>query len=121
MQISQLQPGDIWTALLVLVALCAAITAVGGCVKLVAGWFRESPKAKKIDNHEKRLRALEDNDAKQDREIKALKESSEDLKKLSKLTLRGVNALIGQQLNSVDKNALQDVQEDIMTTLTDHI
>ena len=95
---------DIKTFVIVLFAICAAITTLGGTINMIAKWKKES----KLEMHDKALKEHE-------LRIKKLEDDTHDQESFTKVLCNSVLALVSHEINgnSIDKleyaqEALQD-------------
>lgn len=97
---------DIQTFFIVLLAICGAISVIGGAINLLLNWRKESTIAKHdkaLKDHEIRIRKLEDDSKEQDEFIKVLCNS--------------VLALVSHEINGNSIDKLQNAQKELQDFL----
>lgn len=93
---------DIVTFVMVLLALCGAISVVGGAINLFRNWRKES----KLFTHENQLQNHENR-------IKALEASKSDQEGYMKVICNSVLALVSHEINGNSIDKLQHAQEEL--------
>lgn len=97
---------EIKTFFIVLLAICGAISVIGGAINLLLNWRKESTVTKHdkaLKDHEIRIRSLENNSKEQDSFIKVLCSS--------------VLALVSHEINGNSIDKLKDAQKDLQDFL----
>lgn len=97
---------DIETFFIVLLAICGAITTIGGAINLLKSWKKESKVERhdeEIKDHEIRIRALENKTKEQDDFIKVLCNS--------------ILALVSHEINGNSLDKLREAQKDLQNFL----
>lgn len=97
---------DIQTFFIVLLAICGAISVIGGAINLLLNWRKESTITKHdkaLKDHEIRIRKLEDDSKEQDEFIKVLCNS--------------VLALVSHEINGNSIDKLQNAQKELQDFL----
>lgn len=97
---------DIETFFVVLLAICGAISVIGGAINLLINWRKESKITfhdKALKDHETRIRKLEDHAKEQEGFIKVLCNS--------------VLALVSHEINGNSIDKLKDAQKDLQDFL----
>lgn len=97
---------QIETFFIVLLALCGAISVVGGAINLLKNWKKESKLNAHdltLKDHENRITKLEDNSIEQD--------------SFTKVLCNSVLALVSHEINGNSKNKLLDAQKDLQNFL----
>lgn len=97
---------DIKGFFIVLLAICGAISVIGGTVNLLLNWKKES----KITLHDK---AILDHETR----IKKLEDDSDDQGKFMKVLCNSVLALVSHEINGNSIDKLQDAQEELQKFL----
>lgn len=93
---------DLQTFFVVLLAFCGAVSVFGNTLNLLKNWRRESKlllHEKQIQNHESRIKVLEDSKITQESFIKVLCNS--------------VLALVSHEINGNSIDKLKDAQEEL--------
>lgn len=97
---------DIVTFVMVLLALCGAISIIGNTINLFRNWKKESKLLahdNQLQNHENRIKALEDSKNNQVAYIKVM--------------CNAVLALVSHEINGNSVSKLKEVQEELKTFL----
>ena len=97
---------EIQTFFLVLLAICGAITTIGGAINLIRNWKKESKVERhdgEIKDHEKRIQKLEEKTKDQDGFIKVLCNS--------------ILALVSHEINGNSTDKLRDAQKELQDFL----
>lgn len=90
----------------VLLALCGAISVVGGAINLILNWKKGSKIAKHViilQNHERRIKKLEDD--------------SEGQESFTKVLCNSVLALVSHEINGNSHDKLEKAQEELQEFL----
>lgn len=90
----------------VLLALCGAISVIGGAINLIMNWKKES----KITKHDKTLLDHETR-------IKKLENDSEGQESFSKVLCNSVLALVSHEINGNSHDKLEKAQEELQEFL----
>lgn len=93
---------DIVTFVTVLLALCGVISIIGNTINLIRNWKKES----KILAHENILQNHENR-------IKALEDSKSDQETYMKVICNSVLALVSHEINGNSIDKLKDAQEEL--------
>lgn len=97
---------EIQTFFLVLLAICGAVTTIGGAINLIRNWKKESKVERhdgEIKDHEKRIQKLEEKTRDQDGFIKVLCNS--------------ILALVSHEINGNSTEKLRDAQKELQDFL----
>lgn len=97
---------EIQTFFLVLLAICGAITTIGGAINLLLNWKKQSKVERhdsEIKDHEIRIRKLENKTKEQDGFIKVLCNS--------------ILALVSHEINGNSTDKLRDAQKELQDFL----
>lgn len=97
---------DIKTFIMVLLALCGAISVIGGAIKLIRDWKKESKITVHdtiLKDHEQRLRKVEDVTKEQDG--------------FTKVLCNSVLALVSHEINGNSKDKLESAQKELQDFL----
>ena len=97
---------SIKTFFVVLLALCGAISVIGGAINLIMNWKKES----KITRHDK---TLQDHETR----IKKLENDSEGQESFSKVLCNSVLALVSHEINGNSHDKLEKAQEELQEFL----
>lgn len=97
---------SIKTFFVVLLALCGAISVIGGAINLIMNWKKES----KITRHDKTLQDLETR-------IKKLENDSEGQESFTKVLCNSVLALVSHEINGNSHDKLEKAQEELQEFL----
>ena len=97
---------EIQTFFVVLLAICGAITTLGGVINLFLNWHKQSRITRhdeELKDHETRIRDLEEKTKEQDGFIKVLCNS--------------ILALVSHEINGNSKDKLRDAQKELQDFL----
>jgi hypothetical protein len=97
---------DIKTFFVVLLAICGAVSVIGGAVNIILNWKKESRITRHdlaIKDHETRIRKLEDNSRSQD--------------SFTKVLCNSVLALVSHEINGNSVDKLKTAQEELQDFL----
>jgi len=108
--LDKFSPSDLWTALLVFLAVCAAVVTIGEAVKTVKGWSN-SPK---VDAEIRRINARLDD---HEHAIERAAEDIADQKNAQKATLVALQALLDHALHNGNADQLQRASDGITNYL----
>lgn len=97
---------SIKTFFVVLLALCGAISVIGGAINLIMNWKKES----KITRHDK---TLQDHETR----IKKLENDSEGQESFTKVLCNSVLALVSHEINGNSHDKLEKAQEELQKFL----
>lgn len=97
---------EIQTFFVVLLAICGAISVIGGALNIILNWRKES----KITNHDK---ALKDHELR----IRKLEDESEEQDSFIKVLCSSVLALVSHEINGNSIDKLKDAQKDLQDFL----
>lgn len=97
---------SIKTFFIVLLALCGAISVIGGAINLIMNWKKES----KITKHDK---TLQDHETR----IKKLESDSEGQESFTKVLCNSVLALVSHEINGNSHDKLEKAQEELQDFL----
>lgn len=97
---------EIKTFFIVLLAICGAISVVGGAINLILNWKKES----KVTLHDK---AIKDHEVR----IKKLEGDSKDQGQFTKVLCNSVLALVSHEINGNSLDKLRDAQEELQDFL----
>ena len=93
---------DIVTFVMVLLALCGAISVIGGVINLIRNWRKES----KLLAHERQLQDHENR-------IKVLEVSKSDQEAYIKVMCNTLLALVSHEINGNSVDKLKEAQEEL--------
>lgn len=97
---------DIKTFFIVLLAICGAISVIGGAINIILNWRKTSRITKhelEIKDHERRISKLEDNSRSQD--------------SFTKVLCNSVLALVSHEINGNSVDKLKTAQEELQDFL----
>lgn len=97
-------PDDIWKALLVFLAICAALITVGKAIDTVRGWRKPS-----LDT----TKSVEDKLAADKRVLDRHEEELRDLRRAQTLILQGTNALLEHAIHNGNSDEMVAAQKAI--------
>lgn len=91
---------------IVLLAICAAITTIGGAINIINNWRKES----KVERHDKEIKDHEIR-------IRDLEEKTRDQDGFIKVLCNSILALVSHEINGNSTDKLRDAQKDLQDFL----
>lgn len=97
---------EVQTFLIVLLAICGAITTIGGAINLLLNWKKQS----KVERHDMEIKDHE-------KRIQKLEEKTEDQDGFIKVLCNSILALVSHELNGNSADKLRDAQKELQDFL----
>lgn len=97
---------DIQTFFVVLLAVCGAITTIGGAINLLLNWHKQS----RISRHDE---ALKDHEIR----IKRLEDKTKEQDSFIKILCNSILALVSHEINGNSLDKLKDAQKELQDFL----
>lgn len=97
---------QVQTFYIVLIAICGAITTIGGAINILKNWKKES----KVERHDKEIKDHE-------KRIQKLEEKTRDQDGFIKVLCNSILALVSHEINGNSTEKLRDAQKELQDFL----